>query len=145
MCVLAEKRKKKVPMLTSCFSHVGLFTLLSYFYTQNSDTSYLQGGKNRPQVQGGILATRLEKRRWVYWPPDLWGYETDIKIVGVGQAVSSNRCRPAQTQYGRPVLLGGRLDRLENKELTRHIPCLKINHPKIKLVYYFLYTCSALD
>ena len=34
-------------MLASCFPHVGLFTLLSYFYTQNSDTSYLRGDKNR--------------------------------------------------------------------------------------------------
>ena len=113
-------RKSKALMLTSCFPHVGLFTLLSYFYTQNSDTSYLQGDKNRPHVQPGSLVARTEKRRWVYCPPDLWPYQTDIKIVRVGQAVSSNRCWPAQTQYGRPVLLGGRLeDRLGNKELTR--------------------------
>ena len=75
-------------MLTSCFPCVGLFTQLSYFYTQNSDTSYLQADKNRRRSQtaaaAGPLAARMETRRWVLYQPD-------IKIVRVGQAGSWNR------------------------------------------------------
>ena len=40
-------QKKVLICYSSCFPCVGLFTLLSYFYPKNSDTSYLQGDKNR--------------------------------------------------------------------------------------------------